>query len=169
MSEARYDAHPSLMRMRPFATVLTLAALLFGVAVAILGKGILPGGLPLELARAVAQIDHRWVQIAGLAIIVLAFVQLLIWWLTTRSDRLTLTDAELVWTHGLLNKAYTEIDLSSVRTVRVNQSLFQRLVGAGDVAVFTSGDLPELSIRGLPQPERIRELVKGRPAAGTEA
>jgi uncharacterized membrane protein YdbT with pleckstrin-like domain len=169
MSEVRYDAHPSLIRTRPFATLLTLALLILGVAAALLGKQVLPGGLPLELARAVEGIDDRMVQVGGLAIFAIAFLRLLIWWVATRSDRLKVTGDELIWTHGLLNKEYTEIDLGSVRTVKVSQSLFQRLVGAGDVTVFTTGDLPELVVRGLPEPNRIRELVKVKPVIGTEA
>ena len=162
MSQVRYDAHPSLLRTRPFATLLTLALLLLGLALAILGKQALPEGLPLELARTLGQIEDRWVQIGGLAIFGLAVLRLSIWWIATRSDRLRITDDELLWTHGLLNKEYTEVSLDSVRTVRVTQSLFQRLVGAGDVAIFTTGDLPELVVQGLPEPDRIRELAKSR-------
>ncbi len=169
MSEVRYDAHPSLIRTRPFATLLTLALLVLGLATAVLGKQVLPPGLPLELSRALEGIDDRMVQIGGLAVFGIAFLRLLIWWVATRSDRLEVTGDELLWTHGLLNKEYTEIDLGSVRTVKVSQSLFQRLMGAGDVIVFTTGDLPELVIRGLPEPNRIRELVKGKTAAGAEA
>jgi len=69
--------------------------------------------------------------------------------------------SKVVWTHGLLSKEYTEINMSSIRTTRVTQSLFQRIMGAGDVTVYTSGDLPELMIRGLPDPGRIRDFVKG--------
>lgn len=162
MSEVRYDAHPSLIRTRPFATLLTLGLLVLGVATALLGKRILPGGLPVELMRALEGIDEPVVQIGGLAIFGIALLRLSIWWLATRSDRLRVTGEEILWTHGLLSKEYTEIDLGSVRTVKVSQSLFQRLMGAGDVTVFTTGDLPELAVRGLPDPNRIRELVKSR-------
>jgi uncharacterized membrane protein YdbT with pleckstrin-like domain len=141
-----------------------LAIMVLGAAVALMGTAILPPGLPPELTQTIARIDPRAVQWGGLALAGLALLQLLIRWVATRSDRLMITDSELLWSHGLLNKEYTEIDLDSVRTVKVAQSLFQRLVGAGDVSVFTSGDLPELAIRGLPQPNRIRELVKGKPA-----
>jgi uncharacterized membrane protein YdbT with pleckstrin-like domain len=74
---------------------------------------------------------------------------------------LTIKEDELVWTHGLVSKEYTEINMGSVRTTRVTQTLMQRIMGAGDVTIFTSGDLPELVIRGLPEPERIRDLIKG--------
>ena len=162
MSQHLYDAHPSMFRMRPFATILVLAIMLVGILVAVLGKGLLPVGLTEQLGG----MDERIVKVVGILLFGLSILQLFAWWLSTRSDRLAITEDEVLWTHGLLNKQYTEIGMGSVRTVRVKQSLFQRFMDAGDVSVFTSGDMPELVVRGLPEPNRIRDLVKTR--AGTE-
>jgi uncharacterized membrane protein YdbT with pleckstrin-like domain len=43
--------------------------------------------------------------------------------------------------------------------VRVNQSLFQRIFGTGDVEIFTAGDDPEITAKGMPDPNEIRELI----------
>jgi uncharacterized membrane protein YdbT with pleckstrin-like domain len=161
-SEVRYQAHPSMLRMRPFSTLLALALMLAGVLVAILGKGLLPALLP-------EQLNDRVVQVVGIVVFALAAMQLLAWWVSTLSDRLKITDDEMLWTHGLMNKQYTEISMGSVRTVRVTQSLLQRLMNAGDITVFTTGDLPELVVRGLPEPNRVRELVKARSGDAAEA
>jgi len=161
-SEVRYQAHPSMLRMRPFSTLLALALMLAGVLVAILGKGLLPALLP-------EQLNDRVVQVVGIVVFALAALQLLAWWVSTLSDRLKITDDEMLWTHGLMNKQYTEISMGSVRTVRVTQSLLQRLMNAGDITVFTTGDLPELVVRGLPEPNRVRELVKARSGDAAEA
>ena len=161
-SEIRYQAHPSILRMRPFSTLLALALMLAGILVAILGKGLLPALLP-------EQLSERVVQVVGIVVFALAALQLLAWWVSTLSDRLKITDDEMLWTHGLMNKQYTEISMGSVRTVRVTQSLLQRLMNAGDITVFTTGDLPELVVRGLPEPNRVRELVKARSGDTAEA
>ena len=161
-SEVRYEAHPSMLRMRPFSTLLALALMLAGVLVAILGKGLMPALLP-------EQLNDRVVQVVGIVVFALAAMQLLAWWVSTLSDRLKITDDEMLWTHGLMNKQYTEISMGSVRTVRVTQSLLQRLMNAGDITVFTTGDLPELVVRGLPEPNRVRELVKARSGDAAEA
>jgi uncharacterized membrane protein YdbT with pleckstrin-like domain len=89
---------------------------------------------------------------------------LLYWYIQTKFDHLTIKTDEIVWTHGLLNKQYTEINMGSVRTVRVKQSLLQRLLNAGDIEVYTAGDVPELVIRGMPDPEAIRNHIKGQSA-----
>lgn len=158
MSESNYDAHPSLLRTRPFATLITLLLIAGGLLVAVLGVQLIP---PQFSAQFNGQFDPRMVQVAGIAVFAIATLKLLISWVSTRSDRLVITDEELIWTHGLLSKQYTEIGMGSVRSVRVSQSLFQRIVNAGDVEIFTAGDDPELVVRGLPNPGRIRDLVNG--------
>jgi len=154
----RYEAHPSLFRMRPFATLLVLVVMMLGILVAVTGVGLLPSGLRQQAAV----IDPRLIQGAGIVVFALSALRLLTWWVNTRTDQLKITDDEVLWTHGLINKKYTEVGMGSVRTVQVSQSLLQRLLNAGDLRVFTTGDLPELVVRGLPQPNRIRELVKAR-------
>ena len=164
-SQIRYEAHPSMLRMRPFATLLVLVLMLIGLLTAVLGNT----ALPASLAGALGQLDPRVLQTVGLVVFALAALQLLIWWVSTRTDHLQITDEEILRTHGLLSKQYTEIGMGSVRTIRVSQSLFQRIMNAGDIAVFTAGDVPELLVRGLPQPDRIRELVKARGGAASPA
>lgn len=97
----------------------------------------------------------------GVGLIMLAY-----WYIQTKADHLTIKKDEIVWTHGLFSKQYTEINMSSVRTVKVTQSLLQRILGAGNVAIFTSGDEPELLVKGMPNPDEIREHIKGQPERG---
>ena len=154
MSKVLYEANPSMLRMNPLGTLLAILILLVGIALAV-ASGMVTAllGLPAEASKALG--------LAGIAVAALAFLRLLSWYVSTKTDRLTIKEDELVWTHGLLSKDYTEINMGSVRTTRVTQTLMQRIMGAGDVTIFTSGDLPELVIRGLPEPERIRDLIKG--------
>lgn len=161
MSEIRYDAHPSLFRMRPFATLLTILLMLAGILAAIFGARVDLSQIPVP--QFAGRLDDKMLQIAGIGVFVLSTLQLMLWWLSTRTDRLVITDDELLWTHGLLSKEYTEINMASVRTVRVTQSLLQRVMDAGDVTIFTSGDAPELMVRGLPEPNLIREFVRAQP------
>lgn len=160
MSDFLYEAHPSVLRMRPFGVLLSIALIAGGILVALLGNEILP-------PAAAGQIDAQTLQMIGIAVFAIATLRLMTWWVSARADRLVITDDELIWTHGLLSKQYTEINMSSVRTVRVSQSLFQRIMNAGDITVFTAGDNPELFVRGLPDPNEIRELVKAHPQSGS--
>jgi uncharacterized membrane protein YdbT with pleckstrin-like domain len=154
MPEILYDAHPSMLRSRPFATLFMILLALAGLLIALIGQGWLPIPVPDPL-------DMRILTIVGLIVAGLAALQLAGWWLAAHSDHLAIRGDELVWTHGLLSKSYTEIKLSSVRTVRLHQSLLQRILNAGDIKVYSAGDTPELIVRGLPNPNRLRELIKG--------
>lgn len=86
---------------------------------------------------------------------------LLYWYLSMKADKLTIKDDEVVWTHGLLSKTYVEINMSSIRTTKVEQTLLQRMLNAGKVQIFTAGDEPELTVNGMPNPDKIREVIKG--------
>lgn len=151
MSQVLYEASPSLVRMNPFGSVLLILALVGGV---ILATPPVAGGLSANLA-----LDSRLVSLAGLAVAALAFLWLLVWFVKTKMDHLVIKADEIVWTHGLLSKQYTEIAQTSIRTVRVQQSILQRLMGAGDVLIYTAGDMPEVLIRGLPEPEKLRQYT----------
>jgi uncharacterized membrane protein YdbT with pleckstrin-like domain len=153
MSEVLYDAHPSMIRSRPFTTLLAVALIPVGIAVALIGGHFVPEAAPVA-------------GVGGLIIAAFAFLTLLAWYVRSKTDRLVISDDEIVWTHGLLNKGYTEINMSSVRTTRISQTLMQRILNAGDIEIYTSGDAPELVIKGLPNPAEIRRLVRGQPATG---
>lgn len=149
MAKVLYEANPSLLRAKPLETALLIVLLLAGIAIA-LGAVSELLGLPAKILR-----------LAGGAVAVAAFAWLLFWYIAMKVDHLTIKDDEIVWSHGLIRKQFTEISLSSVRTTRVKQTLIQRILNAGDVMIFTAGDQPELHVRGLPEPNRIRNLVQG--------
>lgn len=86
-------------------------------------------------------------------------VILIVWYVKTSTDRLTITSDELRFESGILSKTHNELKLSSIRSVRVYQSLFQRIFGTGDVQIFTAGDEPEVTLKGMPEPHRIREIT----------
>jgi uncharacterized membrane protein YdbT with pleckstrin-like domain len=154
MPTVHYEASPSLVRTNPLGTMLMILLMFAGVYLAIAGDQVAALiGLPED--------NRKIIGLVGIVLLAIGFLRLLIWWVATKIDHLKVTDDEIIWTHGLLNKQYTEINMSSVRTVRVAQSLFQRIMNAGDVTIYTSGDEPELSVRGLPDPDQVRRNVKG--------
>jgi uncharacterized membrane protein YdbT with pleckstrin-like domain len=157
MSQILYQARPSIWRMHPLGSLVAIALIGFGGYISVTGQ------LPYraELDELVPFMSPYWTWI-GYALIVIGLLNLLSWWLAALVDKLEIHSREVVWNHGLLSKSYTEINMASIRTVRVNQSLFQRIVGAGDLTIFTSGDDPELSVKGLPRPKEIRDLIKAQ-------
>ena len=91
--------------------------------------------------------------------VAIGIIILLVWYVKSRSEKLTITNDDLRYERGILSKSHSELRLSSVRSVRVHQTLFQRMFGTGDIQVFTAGDAPEVTVKGMPDPNEIRELI----------
>ena len=91
--------------------------------------------------------------------VAIGIVILMVWYLSSIARTLTITDRELRFEQGLLSKSRMEIRLASIRSVHVRQSLFQRMFGTGDIEVLSAGDSPEVTVKGMPDPNRIRELT----------
>ena len=70
------------------------------------------------------------------------------------------TKNDILVERGLLRKNRKELAIDKIRTVEVDQDFIDRIFGVGKIKVFTAGDLPEIEVEGLPDPNRIRELVK---------
>ena len=88
-------------------------------------------------------------------------VLILLWWyLQCKSTTLETDGSSVMLERGLFSKERIELDISSIRTVKVYQSLFNRMFGVGQISVYTSGDVAEIDLQGLPDPHRFRELVK---------
>lgn len=97
-----------------------------------------------------------------LLVSVIGIVAIGIWWVMHKGERLALSEREVLMERGLLSKQRTEIALSSVRSVRITQSLGQRLFDVGHVELFSAGDIAEIAIKNMPRPGRIRAIAAAR-------
>jgi uncharacterized membrane protein YdbT with pleckstrin-like domain len=95
------------------------------------------------------------VLVFGLGIIIL-----LVWYLKNKASKLVVTESEVIYEKGLLSKQHSEINMESIRTVRVSQSFFNRIFGTGNIELYTAGDNPEIVAKGMPDPHKVRELIK---------
>jgi uncharacterized membrane protein YdbT with pleckstrin-like domain len=87
-------------------------------------------------------------------------VLLLVWWIIARSTRMTVDEVRATLTSGILSKQVTEVQLSSIRTVKIDKTLVDRIFDVGTVSVFTSGDAPELVVKGMPDPEALAKALR---------
>jgi uncharacterized membrane protein YdbT with pleckstrin-like domain len=97
-----------------------------------------------------------------LLISVLGILVIAIWWIMAKGERLALSDREVLMERGILSKQRTEIALSSIRSVRITQSLGQRLFDVGNIELFSAGDVAEIAIKSMPRPGRIRDIAASR-------
>lgn len=96
----------------------------------------------------------------------LGLLILLWWYLQCKGSLLTVKEHDILYEQGLLSKNRAEFSIAGIRTVRVNQSFFNRIFGVGTIEIYTAGDRPEIEAKGMPDPNRVRELIKARQNGG---
>ena len=136
-----YSENPKMPRNSPFKFTLIIILNIAGLVAAI-------------------RLDQQNFQIIGLLVWLGTVIWLLIWYLKTKSKKLSITNRDMLYEVGLLRKNRKELALDKVRTVEVDQDFIERIFGVGKVRVFTAGDEPEIVVEGLPDPNKIRELIK---------
>jgi uncharacterized membrane protein YdbT with pleckstrin-like domain len=87
---------------------------------------------------------------------------LLIWWLREKSTTLTVTNKRTILRRGLLSKNTREVRHSDVRFLEVKQTLGQRLVGIGSIAISSAaqGEI-EIAVRGIKHPQHVKDTIDG--------
>ncbi|MGI9667394.1 MAG: PH domain-containing protein [Acidimicrobiia bacterium] len=99
----------------------------------------------------------RWVV---LAIIVGFFVYFvvrpLVAWATTRY---VLTTERLITRKGLIAKSGIEIPLERITNVNFSQSVFERMLGAGDLLVESAGTTGQSEFKDIPHPDEFQSLL----------
>ncbi|TYL39432.1 hypothetical protein CV102_03795 [Natronococcus pandeyae] len=128
--------HPITMGIRVPVALLVLLA---GFALA--GWSATDGATVLTYAGIV-------IAVAGA---VAVFLRYIFWWNT----RYVITSAELYKKHGVVSRDVTQFRLDRVQNTTLEQDAIGRLLGYGDLTVYTagSGD-PELTFERTPRPER---------------
>jgi len=83
-------------------------------------------------------------------------------WLRSIGERIAISEHAMLVEKGILNKNSTEVSLTSVRTVRIDQTFLDRIFNVGRIDVYTAGDSPEATISGISEPNRVRDMVRAR-------
>jgi membrane protein YdbS with pleckstrin-like domain len=120
----------------------------------ILAVGLACGGLVALLAT---QIDFR----AGLGLIAAAILIIALAVLHRRYTSWSLTSDRLIERRGLLASHRREMELADVRSIEVDRSFSQRLLGIGNVMIASAASA-DFMIRlwNVPDPERVAEMLR---------
>ena len=140
-SDLLYSENPKMPRNNPFMFTLIIILNIAGLVAAI-------------------RLDQQSLQIIGLVVWLGTVISLLIWYIKIKSTKVSVTNNDILVERGLLRKNRKELAIDKIRTVEVDQDFIDRIFGVGMIKVFTAGDLPEIIVPGLPNPNKIRDLVK---------
>lgn len=84
------------------------------------------------------------------------------WLLFKSNSRLTIDEDTVRYQTGILSKNVREIDVSDVRSVKVNQGFWDRIWGIGDIEISSaSGFDDQIIVRGVGSPEGVRNTLRG--------
>jgi uncharacterized membrane protein YdbT with pleckstrin-like domain len=98
---------------------------------------------------------------AGMLLLAGGVVVLLLVGLARRSVAWSLTSDRLIERRGLLASRRREMELSDVRSIEVDRSLTQRMLGLGDVAVASAASAEFLiRLSDIPNPEHVAEMLR---------
>ncbi len=134
--------------------------ILLGFAVVVagsLGWTLLPGGSLLWPVR---------LAVTGVAVLLLLVFVLprYLRWVTTH---FVLTTDRLIFRAGVLSKLSREIPLERLNDVTFTQSLWERMIGAGDLLIESAGERGQSVFENVPHPEAVQvEIYRQMEANG---
>jgi uncharacterized membrane protein YdbT with pleckstrin-like domain len=126
-------------------------------AFALLGSIVL--GI-VVLAKTAAGTDGRKVLgLITLALLVLTAIWLVIRYLNWLTTNFVITSNRLIFRHGVIGKSGIEIPLERVNNVNFNQSVFERILGAGDLLIESGGEDGQQRFTDIRHPAQVQNLV----------
>ncbi|MFT3897436.1 MAG: PH domain-containing protein [Thermomonas sp.] len=82
-------------------------------------------------------------------------------WLQVRNTTYTLTDQRLKTTRGVFTRTTEDLELYRVRDSRFQQDFAERLLGLGQVVLFTTDETsPEIRLTFIKDAEAVREKIR---------
>ena len=136
------DLHPHWMF---FAE--PVLALLGSVAVGVAGWALLDG----DGEKAVL-----WVALAAVIVTTVWLITRYAKWSTTN---FVITSDRLIFRSGVLAKRGIEIPLERVNNVIFSQTVFERMLGAGDLVIESAGNDGQQKFTDIKHPERVQKLL----------
>ncbi len=139
------EIHPAMFRQHPFVFIgLCILAVAIGVVgLMFLGTGGYSVSMPCFILLAC----------------ILGYFGY--WWLEVLSTTLRITSKRTTLRKGIIAKSTTEVQHDDVRNIQIQQGMWQRVLGVGDLAVSSAGqsDL-EIRVKGIANPDEVADFIR---------
>jgi membrane protein YdbS with pleckstrin-like domain len=116
---------------------------------------IVIGGAIVALVQSVAS----WLAWVVVTVLVVAVGWLVIRYVKWSTTRLVVTTSRIIERKGVLARRGREIPLTALTDIGYRQSLFDRVIGAGDVVVESAGKDGHEIFADLPRPQAIHNAI----------
>ncbi len=91
--------------------------------------------------------------------IVMCAVWLAIRYLKWATTNFVITSDRIIFRQGVLAKSGIEIPLERVNNVLFSQSIFERILGAGDLLIESGGETGQQRFTDVRHPERVQNMI----------
>jgi len=164
--EILWEGSPSLKAMAVSIAATALFAILLPIAVYLVYDPL--RDVLVHSSRDVRNLvvenesNARTVIILAVIAVVCARLVRLAWRaLVLRSHRYGVSNQRIMVETGVLSKSLAEIDVRTVDDITFHQSLVERMLGIGQIAIASSDPTnPRVRLVGVPDPRQVRELIR---------
>ncbi len=98
----------------------------------------------------------RWI---ALVLIIVCAIWLVIRYMKWATTNFVITSDRIIFRSGIVGKSGIEIPLERVNNVLFNQSVFERLIGAGDLLIESGGEAGQQRFTDIRRPGRVQSLI----------
>ena len=138
------DLRPHWVYMAP-STVMLIVAVVVSLV------------LPFKLVE--KDTAHTVALVAALVVLVAALGYFASKYASWASTMFVLTSDRILTRRGILSKSGTEIPLERINTVFFHQSVFERMVGAGDLTIESAGERGQVALTDVPKVEEVQREI----------
>ena len=100
-----------------------------------------------------------WLKFVCLALILVSALWLVIRYLQWATTNFVITSDRVIFRHGVIAKSGIEIPLERVNSVHFNQSIFERILGAGDLLIESGAEGGQQRFTDVKNPDRVQNLI----------
>ena len=100
--------------------------------------------------------------VIDIAALVVTGVWLLLRYLKWVTTHFVITSQRVVFRTGVLAKSGIEIPLDRVNNVNFNQSIFERMLGAGDLLIESGGEDGQQRFTDVRKPQNVQNLIQAQ-------
>ena len=97
--------------------------------------------------------------IGGTALVVIVGIWTFVRYLRWRNDNFVVTTDRLVYRSGVISKHGREIPLDRLNDISFHQSIFERVIGAGDLMIESAGEHGQQTFHAIPHPNRVQNEI----------
>jgi uncharacterized membrane protein YdbT with pleckstrin-like domain len=113
----------------------------------------------LVAAVLLQSVDSGLLTWLGVAIVVVALINLAVVYGKWATTFFVLSSERLIFRTGVLTKRGIEIPLNRINNVNFRQSLFERLIGAGDLLVESAGESGQSRFSDIRKPDAVQNEI----------